>query len=171
MNRNTIILIASFAVLIPLQIFVFQNFVFFNLGFCFIYLLFLLSLPLETSIIAGMCIALVTGLLIDIFYQTLGIHAAAGVFMMFLKPYWLKLNVPRSGYEAGRLPLIREYGLGWFIFYALPLILVYTLAVLFIEAGNSALFWLILSKALVTTLVTLLFIIVSQYIFYPKSKY
>ncbi|OEK06806.1 hypothetical protein [Roseivirga misakiensis] len=170
MNRNTIILITSFIVLIPLQILVFQNFVFFNLGFCFIYLLFLLSLPLEVSIITGMLLALVTGLTVDIFYQTLGIHAAAGVLMMFLKPYWLKLNVPRSGYEASRLPLIREYGLSWFIVYTLPLIFIYTLSVLFIEASNSSLFWLILSKALVTTLVTLLFVIVTQYIFYPKSK-
>ena len=170
MNRNTLILITSFIVLIPLQIFVFQNFVIFNLGFCFIYLLFLLSLPTEMSVITGMILALVTGLLIDVFYQTLGIHAAAGVLMMFLKPYWLRLNVPRSGYEIGHPPLIKEYGMSWFVGYAIPLIFIYSLAVLFIEAGNSGLFWLILSKALVTTLVTLTFIVVAQYIFYPKAK-
>lgn len=170
MNRNTLILIASFIILMPIQVFVFRNFVFLNLGFCFVYLLFLLSLPLELSIATGMVLALVTGLTIDLFYQTLGINAAAGVLIMFLKPYWLRLNVPRSGYEIGHLPLIQQYGLSWFIVYSFPLIFIYSLAVLFIEAGNSGLFWLILSKALVTTFVTLFFVVVAQYLFYPKTK-
>lgn len=170
MTKNTLILIVSFIVLMPLQVFVFRNFVFLNYGFCFIYLLFLLSLPMELSITVGMVLALVTGLVIDLFYQTLGIHAAAGVLLMFLKPYWLSLNVPRSGYEVSQPPLIRQYGLSWFLVYSLPLIFIYSLAVLFIEAGNSGLFWLILSKALVTTIVTLFFIVIAQYLFYPKTK-
>lgn len=170
MSRNTLILILSFIILLPLQVFVFKNFVFFNLGFCFIYLLLLLSIPLEVSVTVSMLIALVTGLLVDLFYQTLGIHAAAGVFIMFLKPYWLRLNVPRSGYEVNHLPLIKSYGLNWFIVYSLPLILIYSLAVLFIEAGNTGLFWIILSKALVTTVVTLFFVVIVQYLFYSKTK-
>lgn len=170
MNRNIIILIITLVVLVPLQVLVFRNFVFFNLGFCFIYLLFLLSLPRELSIGLGMVIALIIGLVIDLFYQTIGIHAAAGVFIMFLKPYWLNVNTPRSGYEVNDLPTIPNYGLGWFIVYALPLVLVYSLTVLFIEAGNTGLFWMILSKALVTTVITLFFVIILQYLFYSKAR-
>ncbi len=170
MNRNILILIISLVVLVPLQVFVFRNFVFFNLGFCFIYLLFLLSLPRELSIGLGMVIALIIGLVIDLFYQTIGIHAAAGVLLMFLKPYWLNVNTPRSGYEVNYLPVIPNYGLGWFIVYALPLVLVYSLTVLFIEAGNTGLFWMILSKALITTVITLFFVIILQYLFYSKAR-
>ncbi len=170
MSRNTLILIVSFIILVPLQVLVFRNFVFFNLGFCFIYLLLLLSIPIETSITIGMIIALVAGLIIDLFYQTIGIHASAGVLMMFLKPYWLRINVPRSGYEVSHLPLIKSYGLGWFIVYSLPLILIYSLAALFIEAGNTGLFWIILLKALVTTVVTLFFVVIVQYLFYSNSR-
>ena len=170
MNRSILTLILSFVILIPLQVLVFRNFVFFNTGFCFIYLLFLLSLPLELGIALGMIGALITGLIVDLFYQTIGIHAASAVLLMFLKPYWLRMNVPRSGYEVNQLPLIPNYGLSWFLAYASPLILIYSLAVLFIEAGNSGLFWLIFFKALITTVVTLFFVVIVQYLFYTKPK-
>lgn len=170
MNRRIFTLIVSLVILVPLQVLVFRHFVFFNLGFCFIYLLFLLSLPREVSIGLGMVIALIIGIVVDLFYQTIGIHAAAGVLIMFLKPYWLNMNVPRSGFEINHLPLIPNYGLGWFIGYSLPLILIYSLAVLFIEAGNTGLFWIILSKALITTVVTLFFVVILQYLFYSKSR-
>lgn len=170
MNRSILTLILSFAILMPLQVLVFRSFVFFNMGFCFIYLLCLLSLPLELGIGLGMIIALITGLVVDLFYQTIGIHAASGVLLMFLKPYWLNLNVPRSGYEVNQLPLIPSYGLSWFLVYASPLILIYSLSVLFIEASSSGLFWMILSKALITTVVTLFFVVIVQYLFYTKPK-
>ena len=170
MNRSILTLIWSFAILMPLQVLVFRNFVFFNIGFCFIYLLFLLSLPLELGIGLGMIAALFAGLIVDLFYQTIGIHAASGVLLMFLKPYWLRLNVPRSGYEVNQLPLIPNYGLTWFLAYAAPLILIYSITVMFIEASNSGLFWLILSKALISTLVTLFFVVIVQYLFYTKPK-
>ncbi len=170
MNKSIITLILSLVVLVPLQVLVFRNFVFFNLGFCFIYLLFLLSLPREVSIGLGMLIAIIIGIIIDLFYQTIGIHAAAGVLLMFLKPYWLNVNTPRSGYEVNYLPIVHNYGLGWFIAYSLPLILVYSLTVLFIEAGNTGLFWFVLSKALITTVVTLFFVVIVQYLFYSKAR-
>lgn len=169
MSRGLFTLILSFVILIPLQVLIFRNFVFFNVAFCFIYLLALLSLPREVSIALGMVIALVAGLLVDLFYQTVGIHAAAGVFIMFLKPYWQSINVPRSGYEVNNLSLIRNYGLGWFIGYAGPLILLYSITVMFVEAGNSNLFWLTLFKAFTSAIVTLFFVIITQYIFYSKK--
>ena len=156
----------SFAVLIPLQVLVFRNLVFFNIGFCFIYLLFLLSLPLELGIGTAMIIGLISGFIVDFFYHTIGIHAASGVMLMFLKPYWLRLN----GHQDNQLPLIARYGLRSFLEYAGPLILVYCLSVFFIEAGNFDLFWITFFKALTTTALTLFFVVIPQYVFYRKKN-
>ena len=125
---------------------------------------------MELGIGFGMIIALITGFLLDLFYQSLGIHAASAVLMMFIKPYWQHLNTPRSGYEVNTLPLIGNYGLNWYIGYAGPLILIYCLSVLFIEASNSNLFWLTLVKACSSALITLLFIVIIQYLFYRRAK-
>lgn len=170
MNRSTITSIVSGLVLVSLQILIFRNFALFNLGFTFIYLLFMLSLPRETGFLAAMFLGLLIGLVIDIFYQTVGIHAAALVFLMFVRPYWLSVNVPRSGYEVNDLMVLGNYGLPWFIGYALPLIFAYCCIVFFVEAGHAELFWHIITKALVSTVITLVFIIVVQYLFYPKRR-
>ena len=168
MTKNLATILVSFVILIPLQVLVFRNFVIFDMGFCFVYLLFLLMLPLELSIALGMVIALITGLFVDLFYQTIGIHAAAGILLMFIKPYWQRINTPRSGYEVNDLMLIKTYGLGWYLTYSIPLILVYSLTVLFIEAGNAGLLGITLLKAIITTLITVIFILIVQYIFYSK---
>ncbi|MHA7099826.1 Rod shape-determining protein MreD [Roseivirga pacifica] len=170
MNRSLIRIIFTFALLLPLQVLVFRNFVVFGTGFSFIYLLCLLMLPVEMSVITGMIVALFTGLAVDLFYHTLGIHAAASVFLMFLRYHWLRMNGPRSGYEVNHLPLLSNYGLGWFIGYALPLIFVHSLVVFFVEAGNVALFWQSTFRALITTIISFIFIVISQYFLYPREQ-
>jgi len=168
MTKNLATILFTLAILIPLQVLVFRNFVIFDMGFCFVHLLFLLMLPRELNWSLGMIIALVIGLIIDLFYQTIGIHTAAGVLLMFLKPVWHRYNTPRSGYEVGDLMLIRTYGLSWYLGYATPLILVYSLATMFIEAGSAGLFGITLIKATLTAFITLIFILIVQYLFYNK---
>lgn len=170
MNRNFIILIISFLVLIPVQVLVLEHMALFGIGFCFLYLLFMLLLPVELGHTKGMAIALVLGLLVDVFAATIGIHAAASVLIMFLRPFWLKVIIPRSGFEVNVLPSIANYGLIWFLIYAGPLIIIYTLAFFFLEAAGSGLFWITLSKSGLTSVISLVFMIAIQYLFYPKGK-
>lgn len=170
MNRNLTILALTFLVFVPLQILVFEHLALFNTGFCFIYVIFLLLLPIELGYIQAMLVALLVGLLVDIFDGTLGIHAASSVFLMFLRPYWLRAVTPRGGYEVNTLPCIGDYGLTWFSIYAAPLVLMHSLAVFFIEAAGSGLFWLTLSKVALTSVISLVFMVTIQYLFYPKRK-
>lgn len=170
MNRNFAILTISFLVLIPVQILVLEHMALFNLGFCFLYLLFVLLLPVELGHSKGMGIALGLGLVIDVFAATIGIHAAATVLLMFLRPFWLRVIIPRSGFEVNVLPSIANYGLVWFIVYAGPLVILHTLAFFFLEAAGSGLFWITLSKAGLTSVISLVFMITIQYLFYPKGK-
>lgn len=169
MSRNLIILIFSAIVLMLVQVFVLKSFVLFGIGFCFLYVMFLLFLPQEIGFASAMVIGLVSGLMVDLFYNTLGIHAFACVLIMFLRPYWMKFNKPRSGYEINDLPMISNYGLGWFVTYALPLIFIHALTVFLIESGNR-LIGLSIFKALVTGFISLVFMIAIQYLFYSKAK-
>ena len=170
MSRNLSILIITFLVLLPFQILVLGHLALFNIGFCFIYLLFLLLLPVETGYVQSMLGALVIGLVVDIFLGTLGIHAASCVFMMFLRPFWLRTITPRQGFEVNTIPSIDNYGLIWFLLYASPLVIMHSVAVFFLEAAGTGLFWRTLSKTGLTSLITLVFMVSLQYLFYPKSK-
>ncbi|WP_305981843.1 Rod shape-determining protein MreD [Roseivirga thermotolerans] len=170
MSKHIVLLTVSFILLMLVQILVFRNFVLFQVGFAFVYLLFLLSLPMEVGFTAGMILGLISALILDLFYQSLGIHASAAVFIMFVRPTWLKAVLPRGGYEPNDMTTIGTYGLQWFLGYATPLVLVYCLIVFFVEAGTAQLFWHTVTKALVSTVITLVFVVFAQYLFYPKTN-
>ncbi|WP_420384882.1 Rod shape-determining protein MreD [Roseivirga sp.] len=170
MSKHALLLIISFILLMTAQVFIFRNFVVFQVGFSFVYLLFLLSLPSEAGFTGGMVLALISALIVDLFSQTLGIHASAAVFIMFIRPFWMGIILPRSGYEVNDLMILNNYGVQWFLAYAAPLIFSYCCIVFFIEAGSAQFFWHTITKALVSTVVTLVFVVFTQYLFYPKSS-
>src|SRR6188768_1775689 len=66
----------------------------------YIYILFILLLPVEIPNWLLLVLALFTGLVIDAFGNSGGMHAAATVFMAFARPGMLRLIAPRDGYEA-----------------------------------------------------------------------
>jgi len=170
MNRSYSTIIISFLVILPLQVLVFRNFVLYGTGFNFFYLFCLLLLPVEMSAIVGMLIALATGLIVDLFYHTLGIHAAASVLLMFLRYYWLRINGPRSGYEVNQLPTIPNYGFTWYLTYALPLIFMHAVTVFLMEAGNVSLAGQSLLRGLITAIISFIFIVLTQYFFFKKAR-
>ena len=62
---------------IALQVVLFRNIALFDTAFAFIYVAIVLSVPLETDRIITIFLAFVVGVLVDVFYNSLGIHASA----------------------------------------------------------------------------------------------
>ena len=163
-------MITNFLVFMTLQVFVFKNFVIFDVGFSYIYLIFLLLLPIELSFMTVMLLGFGTGLIVDIFYNTLGIHASACVLLTFIRPFWANAVTPRSGYEVNILPTVHAFGPIWFVTYAFPLLLVHHAAFFFIEAGGTKLLGATLLKTIVSSIFSLVFIISIQYLFFRKKQ-
>lgn len=156
--------------LILAQVILFKNLVLFDSAFCFAYILILLMLPMDTNPIVQLLIGFVVGIIVDSFYNTLGIHAAASVFLVYVRIYWSKVMTPSGGYDSGPKINVRTQGLGWFITYTYPLVLVHALLLLFIEASGFSLFWLTLTKAFYCSIFTTIIILIIQYLFYKKIK-
>jgi len=131
MNRGSILFIFRFVVFILLQVLLFKDLILFDRAFCFVYLGFLLLLPIELGPLLIISIGFFTGLSVDVFYDSLGIHAASSVLIMFLRPYWVSLLTPQGGYEIGARPNIMTLGFMWFLVYSLPLILIHNFALFF----------------------------------------
>jgi len=112
-----------------------------------------------------------TGLIVDIYYNTLGIHASACVALAFIRPFWAKIITPRSGnYEANVIPTVHAYGAPWFISYAFPLLIIHHAVFFLIEAGGTQFLGSTLLKILVSSTLSLVFIISIQYLFFNKKK-
>lgn len=163
--------VVVFLVYLSLQIFLFDNMVLFRTAFCFVYLGFILLLPLQISHTLLIAVSFLAGLVVDMFYSTPGINASASVLVGFLRPYWLGMITPRGGYEEIDIPRLKTLGFTWFITYAAPLIFIHHLSLFIVEAGDLFNFWFVLNKTFFSTLYTTGILVIGQYMFYARVRY
>ncbi len=147
------------------QVLVLKNAVLFHTAFCFIYIAYLLLLPVETNPLFLMLIGFLMGVVMDMFYDSLGLHALSCVLIMYLRNYWLARLTPQGGYDSNAVPGIAMSGVQWFLVYITPMILVHQAVLFFTEVGGFQYFWFTLVKVLTSTLYTVLVILIVQYLF------
>jgi len=158
----------SFVLYVLVQVTLLKNLVVFDAAFCFVYIGFILFLPLETGRIVLLLIGFLTGFIVDLFYDSIGIHAASGVLIAFLRPIWINILTPQGGYEAGASPYLRETSTTWYISYSLLIIFIHHFAIFFIEAGGFSLFLFTLVKVLSSVTFTFLVLLLVQLLFYRR---
>lgn len=165
MSRVTILQIVSFFIYLFYQVLILQNVVLFHTAFCFLYVAYLLVLPVETNPLALMGIGFIMGLSIDMFYDSLGLHAFACVLIMYLRNYWLNNLTPQGGYDSNDTPSLALNGLQWFAVYATPMVFIHHSVLFFAEVGGFDMFWFTLWKIFTSTLFTMLVILIAQFLF------
>lgn len=107
-----------------------------------------------------MLIGACVGLLVDIFCNSLGVHTAACVLVMYLRPWLVNLyiaDLDRFDKEIS----ISSIGLLNFVQYALLLIVIHHIVVFFLTAWSVQHFWFTLLEIVVSTLMT--FVLVMGY--------
>ena len=170
MNKGIIRQLIGYVAFILLQVLVFKNIALFDVSFCFVYVAILLLLPVETDRILTMIIAFITGLLIDVFYNSLGIHASAMVLIAFIRNYWLSVITPQGGFDGNISPSAINMGGQWFSTYAIPLIFVHHLTMFFTEAGGFHLFGFTFLKVLSSTFFTFIVVVIVQFLLTKKKR-
>jgi len=158
--------IIRFLVLTLFQVFVLNNVQLSGYINPYIYILFILLLPFETPKWLLLIFAFLQGLTIDMFVQTPGMHAAACVFMAFLRPVIIGTISSKKEYEPGIQPSIQDLGFTWFVSYAGILTLAHHFVLFFAEVFRVSEFFTTLQRIIYSTAFTLVLIIVSQYVFY-----
>jgi hypothetical protein len=146
-----------------LQVFVFRNLVLFHYGFCFLYIATTLQRPFAFPTVPLLFMAFGTGLVVDVFYNTLGLHAASTVLIAYARPLILRLLTPARGYDERINPSIAEMGLRWFISYAFLAALVHHTVLFFLEASTLSLLVPTLGKIGASVLYTTVVLTLFQY--------
>ncbi|OFY87447.1 MAG: rod shape-determining protein MreD [Bacteroidetes bacterium RIFCSPLOWO2_12_FULL_35_15] len=162
--------IIRFFLLVLVQVLIIKNIELGRFINPFVYVLFIVVLPFETPKWLLLCIAFILGITIDMFYDTAGMHAAACVFMAYLRPGVLKLFSPRDGYEFGTQPTIQYLGVPWFLSYAGILVVLHHLILFYIEVFRFSEFFSTFFRVLVSSIFTMLLIVISQYFFQRKKE-
>jgi hypothetical protein len=170
MNRALVVSVVSFFLFLIFQVMLFKKLVLFNTAFCFVYIAFVLLLPIETNPLVIMLVGFALGLLIDMFYDRQGMHAAATVAVAFFRNHWLSAITPQSGYDTGTSPTVGANGIGWFLSYSVPLATLHHLILFFIEAGGFGLTGLTLVKSFASVLFTMTVLVLHQYFFFQRTR-
>jgi hypothetical protein len=162
--------IVQFVLFVALQILLMDSLVLFGTGFCFIYIAFLLFLPIDMNRVLLLFLGFVAGFAVDIFYDTIGIHAAASVLLAYFRPVILNLLTPRDGYDSNDSVNIHVMGWRWFLAYALTLILVHHAAVFLLEIFTLQDLPSALPKILLSVLFTGLVMVILQLLFFSLKR-
>ncbi len=134
----------------------------------YIYPLFILLLPFETPKWLLLMLGFAMGISVDFFTNTPGLHAAVSVLIAYLRPLVLLFNKPISGYESFHQPNIASLGFNWFAAYAGVCVFVHHFFFFFLESYSFSYFFHTLMKIIFSTIMSLIIIILYQYVFYPK---
>jgi rod shape-determining protein MreD len=141
-----------------LQVLVFNNM---NLGGYLtpaIYVLFILLLPQSTNKSMLLILGFGTGLTIDLFLNTPGLHAGATVLMAFARPGIIRLFFRNLEFSIGEAPDVSKLGLGGFFRYAFVLILIQHVALFILEVFSFKDIVFTLYRSFLSSLLTTLLI-------------
>lgn len=165
MARTILNHIARFIFMITIQVLVVNRLDLFDgLLLPFIYIHALLMLPFETPGWMRLLIAFFTGLVVDGFMDTAGLHASACVWMVFVQIALQKLLAPREGYEYGQRPTIQSQGMRWYLVYAGVLAFLFHLWLFLAELFRFSTFFQTSFKALISAIAALLLLILAQFL-------
>lgn len=158
-----------FLLLILLQVFVLNNIQLNGYINPMIYILFILILPFEISGWMLLMLGFITGLTMDMFMNTLGMHSSATVALAFVRPYIISFLSQRGDVEYKGIVSMNVTGLQWYIRYALILAFIHHLFLFYIEVFSFSHFFSTLWRSIMSTAVTGSIILLMQYFTLQKK--
>ncbi|HKK42640.1 MAG TPA: rod shape-determining protein MreD [Bacteroidales bacterium] len=168
MINSIIRYVLIFVFLVLLQVLVFDNIQFSGYVNPYVYIMFLLLLPVEIPSWLLLILAFILGLTIDLFSGSPGMHSSATLLAGFVRPYVLRVISPRDGYEAGAGPSMQTYGFRWFLTYTVIIVLVHHTALFYLEVFRLSGFFRTFARILISSFFSVSFILFLEY--YRKGK-
>jgi rod shape-determining protein MreD len=153
----------AFVLLIVLQLLIFNNIEFSGYINPFVYVMFILILPVSIPSWILLLLSFLTGFVVDLFSGTMGVHVFATVMAGFVRPWILSVNVTSETVEAEMSPSSYRSGLRWFFVYTVTVVLVHHLALFFVEIFSLRNFLHTLLRVVLSTAVTTFFIVLFDF--------
>ncbi|TPN86146.1 rod shape-determining protein MreD [Aquimarina algicola] len=153
MNKDLLLHIVRFILLVLIQVLILNHINF--LGFLnpYIYIIFILLVPINVNKSLFLVISFLLGLFIDIFSDSGGVHAAACTVIAFIRPVVLR-SVFGLSYEFQTVKL-GNLGFGERFLYVTLMVLIHHIVLFSLEIFNFSHILLILKKTLFTSLFTI----------------
>ncbi len=150
--------IIRFVLLVTIQVLVLNNIQFLGYINPYIYILFIISLPVQVNRHLIILLGFLLGLIIDMFTNTPGMHAFATVLIAYLRYGTIRLF---TSIEEGSnpTPSFFTFGVAAYIKYVFVLVFIHHTTLFLLEAFSLIDIKTIILKILLNTVVTLLIIL------------
>ena len=159
-----------FILLVFIQIFLLKNIVFYDLNVPYLYVLFILLLPFETPNWVLFFFSFLIGITVDLFNDTLGLHSAASTILALVRILFISVTVQKDNYDSDPEPSLSIMGFRWFFFYALILTFIHHFFLLNFEVFKFSEVPSTLSRVILSSLITLTLIFISELLFFRKKQ-
>lgn len=169
MGVSILINILRFFLLVFIQVFFLKNTAFYNLTTPHLYILFILLLPFETPNFILFTLAFILGITIDVFYDTLGLNAAACTVMALVRVLFISVTVQKQGFDNEPEPRLGLMGFRWFMFYTTILTIFHHLILISFEVFRFSDMPYILLRVILSSAFTISLILVAEFIFFRKK--
>jgi rod shape-determining protein MreD len=159
---------AIIIILILLQVLVLNNIQFSGFVNPYVYIMIVLLLPSLTPAWLVLSVSFLSGLVIDLFSGSPGMHASATLLAGFSRQYVLRLISPRDGYESGSDLSMAAYGFRWFVTYTAVIVLIHHTSLFFLEVFRFTDFFRTIFRILLSSFFTIGFILLIEH--YRKGR-
>ena len=150
--------LGRYIVIMILQVLLFDQLQLWGACHPYVYLLCLLMFPITLPQSVNMVIGALVGIVMDVFCNSMGIHMAACVLVMFVRPYVLGMIVNDKDRLNEQISL-RSIGMEAILRYVVIMVIIHHLMVFTLAAWSWAHIGFVLLETLVSSLVTILIII------------
>ena len=123
-----------FVVLIAIQILILNNIKLGGFINPYIYILFIMLLPFEIPGWLLLILGFSTGLTVDAFMGTLGMHSTASLFIAFMRPFILSNITTQDTADKKGSPILSMKDIGWFVKYTILIVFIHHSVLFFIES-------------------------------------
>lgn len=165
MGRLAIKYFSMFVVLVAVQVLVFNQIQFSGYINPYIYVLFIMLLPLNAPRYAVLLLSFLIGLAVDVFSNSLGIHTFAAVFIAYIRPLVIRVITNREE-ELNDYPGLARTGPVWFISYASIMVFLHHLVLFYIEVFTFSGFLTTLYRVFLSSIFSIFVIVLSQFIIF-----
>lgn len=156
-----------FVALVLIQVLILNQVQFSGFVNPYMYILFVLLLPLNTPRFAVLILAFLLGITIDIFLNTLGIHAAATVFIAFIRPLVIRLISDREE-DRSEYPGLKQNKFKWFLYYTGLMVVFHHSVLFFLEIFTFSDLVSTLFRILLSSIFSIFVIVLSQYLIFRE---
>ena len=150
--------IVRYIIVMILQVLLFDQLQLWGVCHPYIYLLCLLMLPITMPHSVQMLIGAGAGLMMDVFCNSIGIHMAACILIMFIRPYLLGVIVNDKDRLNEQISL-HALGMEAMLKYVIILVLIHHLTVFTLAAWSWSYIGFILLETLVSGIITMVLIL------------